>query len=171
MPRMGGFDVRTDSLRTARGRLQELGDDTSAARTYSQDHLEISGGDDGVLFSHVNGVAADVRARLDEVVGSLRTLLRDSGVELGRVARWYDESDEDAVRSADAQIAVLQQSGNSFEDLPATADTTPEDPGDYVPTDHGAPEAPYEPEDGETLMAPGPLGGTYESPSTGGGMV
>lgn len=168
---MAGFEVRTDALRTGRGRLHELGDDTASARGYAQDHLQISGGDDGVLFSHVNGVAADVRERLDTVFTSLRTLLRDSGTELGRVARWYDDSDRDAVRAADAQMAVLAQSGNGFRDLPSTPDTVPTDPGDYVPSEHGAPDAPYQPDDGEVLMAPGPLGEFYSDAPSSGGMV
>ena len=153
---MSGFDVRTDALRRAASRLEELSDDVAAAATYGRDHLLISGGDDGALFNHVNGVAADVRERLATLFTTLDTLTRDSGTELRGAARWYDDSDLAAVRAADAQLAVLEQAGDSFGDLPSTPDTTPSDPGDYVPSEHGAAEPPPQPDDGEMLMAPGP---------------
>lgn len=167
---MSGFEVRTDALRTARSRLQELADDSASARSYSQDYLEITSADDGHLKNPVDGVAEDVRSRLATLFDTVDRLLRDSGTELARAARWYDQSDEQAVRAADAQVAVLTQSGNGFRDLPEVPDTTPSDPGDYVPAEHGAPEAPEGPDDGEVIMAPGPIGQPWDQP-TGGGMA
>jgi hypothetical protein len=79
---MSGFEVRTDALRTARSRLQELADDSTSARSYSQDYLEITSADDGHLKNPVDGVAEDVRARLATLFDTVDRLLRDSGTDV-----------------------------------------------------------------------------------------
>ncbi|WP_341229874.1 hypothetical protein [Nocardioides salarius] len=162
------FSVRTDSLRSARNRLRALSDDTDVARGYAADHLRITGADDGVFFAHVEGVNADVVSRLDTLLGRLKDVLSESGEQLGAVARYYDRSDESAVSRADQELSRLEGAGPTFADVPAVADTTPEDPGDYVPSEHGSPEAP----DDEMLMAPGPFTPPgLDAPASGGGVA
>lgn len=163
---MGEFKVATSALRAAHSTLQALAEDTEAARSYTSDHLQISGGDNGVLFVHVDNVNASVVARLDELYTNLRTLLAESGLELAAAARRYDETDLDAARRSDAQIPLVAAvpPGHRLDDQPDVPDTVPEDPGDYEPPEgHDAPD-----DDGDMIMAPGPLGPPDPSDPSGG---
>ena len=162
---MGEFNVTTSALRAARGTLQGLADDTAAASTYTSTYLNITGGDNGVLFAHIDNVNADVRQRLEDLYANLKTLLTESGLELSAAARRYDETDAAAAQRSDGQIplvAGVDRDGH-FEDQGDVPDTVPEDPGDYEPPeDHDVPD-----DDDEMLMAPGPIGGIPDDSSTG----
>lgn len=162
---MGEFQVTTSALRTARSTLQALADDTAPASTYTATYLDLTGGDNGILFAHIDNVNASVRQRLDDLYGGLQTVLAESGVELSAAARRYDETDAAAAQRSDAQIPLVAgvEEGEHFEDQSDVPDTVPEDRGDYEPPeDHDVPDD----EDG-MIMAPGPLGGVPGGSGTG----
>jgi hypothetical protein len=155
------FEVDTQALRRCRGRLQDLASDTSSATSYVQEHVDLTG-EDGRLFAHVDNVCRDVRARLDDVIGRLRTIFRDSGAELGSAATYYDDTDRAAAEQADGTIEALPgiPAGEGYDADAPFEDTVPEDPGEYTPRPD-----PDEPDDGEMIMAPGPLGQPPASPT------
>lgn len=147
------FRVETAGLRAAKRRLTELGDDTSTARTYAATHLNISGGDNGVLFVHVDNVCDDVRAKVYDVLDRLDRLLTNFGAELSAAADWYDGTDLASLRRLDAQVPRDTLPAEERYDRAPVVDTVPEDPGTWTP-----PEDPFGLEDGEMILAPGPLG-------------
>jgi hypothetical protein len=162
------FHVKTAALRTAEDALADLATDTGVADSYKSDYLDITGSDNGVLFAHIDNVNNSVRSALDALFTDLRSVLHDSGVELGVVAKMYDDSDAAARERNDAVITALDAlpHDQTMENVPDVPDTVPEDPGDYEPED-----APEEADDGEQLMAPGPLEGTYPGSTSGSGGV
>lgn len=133
--------------------------------TYTSTYLNITGGDNGVLFAHIDNVNADVRERLADLHANLRSLLTESGLELSAAARRYDDTDAAAAAAqrSDAQIPLLDgvDRGGRFEDQSDVPDTLPEDPGDYEPPeDHDVPD------DDGVIMAPGPIGDIPDDSST-----
>lgn len=156
--------------RAARTELQALADHTSAADAYKTDYMRIDGGDNGVLFVHIDNVNRDVVACLDDVLTRLKTVLDASGQELATVANYYDDADEAAKQRADQQIPLVADisAGEEFHDRPDVPDTTPSDSGDYEPPD----DQPQPPDDEDgIIMAPGPLGGVPGQPPTRSGLT
>lgn len=155
------FTVDTQALRTCRDRLDDLSADTSTADTYLWEHVDLTG-EDGRLFAHVDNVCRDVRTKVDDVLGRLRTILSDSGAELADAAKYYDDTDRDSAERADEAIAPVAAipDGEGYDPDAPFEDTVPEDPGDYTPR----PDA-DEPEDGEVILAPGPIGVPPTDPS------
>lgn len=148
------FKVDTQALRTCRGKLQDLSSDTANADSYLWEHVDLTG-EDGRLFAHVDNVCTDVRTKVDEVLGRLRTILSDSAHELGRAATYYDDTDRESAERADGTITALPAipDGQGYDPDAPFEDTVPEEVDDY----EDRPD-PYEPDDGEVILAPGPLG-------------
>ena len=96
-----GFHVTTADLRSARATLKDLAKDTAKAKTYVASHMTVSAGDGGALFRHVGGVNESVVERLTTMLGRLDEVLRQSGTELGSVARMYDVTDSTSETRSD----------------------------------------------------------------------
>lgn len=157
------FRVDTQALRSCRSRLQDLSSDTSNADSYASTYLDLSG-EDGRLFFHVDNVCRDVRARVDDVISRLASVLTDSGLELRATATWYDETDAATRERMDMDIPEPEPilPGDGYDDDAPFEDTVPEDPGDYTPPeDHEPPPA----DDDEMIMAPGPIGEPSTTPT------
>lgn len=161
--------AQSSELRAARTTLQALAEDTGVADSYKSDYMRIDGGDTGALFQHIDNVNRGVVQRLDGVLSRLRSVLHESGVELGTVATYYDDADEDARQRADQQIPLVADvpADGGFDDRSEAPDTVPSDPGDYEPPE-GQPDPP--PDDDDMIMAPGPIG-EPGLPSTGTGTM
>lgn len=157
--------AQSTELRAARSALQALADDTVVADTYKSDYMKIDGGDNGVLFAHIDNVNTSVVQRLDGLLSKLKTVLHESGLELATVATYYDDADDAAQQRSDQLIPLVADvpEDDGFDDLPAVPDHVPSDPGDYEPPE----DQPAPPDDDRNIMAPGPLG----QPSTGSGTV
>ncbi len=149
------FRVETAGLRAAKRRLVTLGDDVSPARAYATQHLNVSGDDNGLLFVHVDNVCDDVRTKVYDVLDRLHRLLDNSGAELKAAADWYDRTDDAALGRLDAQVPRETLPADERYQKGPVDDTVPEDPGDWTPPSE---DDPFELDDDEVLMAPGPFG-------------
>lgn len=130
------LEVDSAALRSFGTALQEWSTDTAKARAYVAQHLDLEYADSRMF---VNVLTTNLRAvgTLNRVLDRLRTLLRESGLELAAAAKVYDETDDDAAQRMDAGHEPLRSApaGRRYSDVETRrhedgsfADTAPAPP-------------------------------------------
>lgn len=95
-----GFRAEPSSIRKFSERVDELGTAANSARTYSEDHLNISGAD-AQIFATIASAASEAKAVLSEHYDRLASLQRIAAVELDKAAAMYQEIDRASAERLD----------------------------------------------------------------------
>ncbi len=133
------LSVHTSTLRACANQLIANADDVPVAAGYADRHLVVT--DTGMFFqiSHVN---SQVRSHLQELFRRLEEVGRGSAAELRATARMYDHTDHGVAQRMDDKLAEVDPlpAGSTYDDVrDPFEDTTPTEPDDWEPPQHGEP--------------------------------
>lgn len=97
---MSGFKADANIIRVFGEDLNELVTDASKAKSYAEDHLQVSRGESGI-FQTIVGVLDDARETLGNNYERLRELQESAATEVDKAAVMYGETDQNEAERLD----------------------------------------------------------------------
>jgi hypothetical protein len=100
--------VEPDDLDAFAGKVQNLGRDAEAARSYANKWLDISSGE-ARIYAHVKGIADQVKKNLDANYSQMALLADSAATELVATAEMYRTTDSGTAQQLDKTYADGQK--------------------------------------------------------------